>query len=170
METFFGIVLILGLLAAAGWFGLAQVRQWVALREVALSPEDVRFLRWQTGRRLFGCGLMAVLAVMLAGLFGMGILSELDRLRDLGTAFRQGGRDLTPEERRFVEFSFRYVLALGGTVMVLFLTAIWDLAAIRQYGMRQRRRIRDAQQAMLAQQLPRLYAERRARRGENLEE
>lgn len=153
------------LLVAIGvWFAFRQNRVLRKLREEPhMSPEDQKYFRRMVWRRWLGSALLIVLAVMLGGLFGMGILDKLDELRDLGPQAQAGQRQLTPEERDFLLFGVNYVLIL---LLVLLLTvgvAVVDLMAIRRYGMRHRRRLREDRQAMLDRQLPQLYQERRLR-------
>jgi hypothetical protein len=112
---------------------------------------------------LLGCSLMMVLAVLLSGLYFLGILDELDRLVDLGDQLKgQAGEEkvaLKEEERAFLDFGLRYVLVIGLVLLVLLAVAFMDLIALRRYGMRHRRRIREDREAMLRRQLPLLRRE-----------
>jgi type VI protein secretion system component VasK len=158
------------LVAFALWFSYRQHRLLQKLRkeEPHLSPEDKKFFRRLVWRRWACNAVTILLAVMLGGLFGMGILDELDRLMELGATAKETHRKLTPEEEYFVRFAFCYTLvALPLTVFVWVALAVWDLMAIRRWGMRHRRRLREDRQAMLERQLPRLYQERRLRQGDN---
>ena len=136
----------------AASFVLVVLGVWFAFRQNRILPQVAGGTEPLRGRSallpphglaaMAGSALLIVLAVMLAGLFGMGILDKLDELRDLGPLARNGQRQLTDEERAFLTFGINYVLIL---LLVLVLTmgvAVVDLMAIRRYGMRHRRRLR----------------------------
>jgi hypothetical protein len=87
-------------------------------------------------------------------------MHELDRLVDLGDQAQEGPLALNDEERAFLGFGLRYVLVIGLVLMVLLAVAFVDLIALRRYGMRHRRRIREDREAMLRRQLPLLRRQR----------
>lgn len=167
MERIVFSVMAVLLVALALWFAFRQNRVLRKLREEPhLSPEDQQYYRRSVWRRWLGCALLIVLAVMIAGLFGMGILDELDRLRDLGARAREQQLELKPEEQDFLRFGINYVMILLLVLVLTLVVAVVDLMAIRRYGMRHRRRLREDRQAMLERQLPQLYHERRRRLSE----
>ena len=65
-QAVFGSVLVSVLAVAAGVFGLLQLRALRKLTQDALPEEERRFARTQARRRLWGCALMALMAVILA--------------------------------------------------------------------------------------------------------
>lgn len=159
-----GIVITASVLAALllGW---RQVKQWQWLRanDVALSAEDRSYHTWSIRRRFIGCLLLLGLAAMIYGLYAFDISSGLEALMSQGEQARGNGTKLTDEQREFVYSSMRYVGAMMIVLLALFIVAAWDIQAIRRFGQRHRRRIREDRRAMLERQLPILYAERRAK-------
>lgn len=160
-----GVVIVAAVLSAVllGWRQVKQL-QWLPENEAGLADEDRRYHVWSIRRRLTGCVLLMGLAAMVFGLYAFGIAGRLEELIDLGER-AQGDRPvLTEEQREFVYDAMAYVGVLMVLLLGLFVVAAWDIQAIRNYGRRHRRRIRDDRRAMLERQLPILYAERRARR------
>jgi hypothetical protein len=157
-----GLLCVLALVAGTVGFGWQQLK---LLRRPPgggqLTAEDRAYFRRQVLRRLVGCGLMLVLAVMLG--FFLVAMPGLDQLVDRGAAARAAGEQLTPEESDYVWFCFLFVGAIMLVVMALLGVALVDLKEIRRYGMRHRKRIRDDREAMLRRQLPILRREREQR-------
>jgi cell division protein FtsL len=166
MEHIVAGIVITGAVLSALLLGWRQVkqRQWLRANDVALSPEDRSYHVWSIRRRILGCVLLLGLAAMILGLYALNISSGLEELMSRGEQARGTGAKLTDEQREFVYGSMRYVGALMIVLLALFVVAAWDIVAIRRYGQRHRRRIREDRRAMLERQLPILYAERRARR------
>jgi hypothetical protein len=165
VERFFGIFWVIVPLVVATVIAWRQVRAWDWQRaQPDLSADDRRYFRRQVLRRLALCLLLILAAALLGGLYGMGILDELQRLNDVGETAQAEGRKLTAEEQAFVSFAFKYVGCILIVVLLILIVGCIELAAIRRYGMRHRRRIREDRQAMLRRQLPELYRERRERR------
>lgn len=155
-----GLALLLLLLAV--YFAWRQFKTWEWLRrESNLSEEDRRYHLRTVVRRGLGCVLLAALAMLLAGLFGMEIIDRLDELLAQGEQAKKEGRKLTAEESDFVYFSMRYVGTLALVLFGLLGVAFFDLLALRRFGSRHRKRIRDDRAAMLERQLPLLYREKR---------
>jgi len=159
------IVIVAATLSALllGWRQVRQVR-WLRENEAGLNAEDQRYHTWSVRRRFVGCLLLLGLAVMVYGLYAFGIAGRLEEL--IAQAEQAQGEKpvLNDEQRDFVYNAMAYVGALTVLLLLLFVVAAWDMQAIRNYGRRHRRRIRDDRRAMLERQLPLLYAERRARR------
>ncbi|MCS6978262.1 MAG: hypothetical protein NZM31_14825 [Gemmatales bacterium] len=156
--------LVIAVVAAAGVFAFRQVQtlRWVR-SQPDLSPDDVRYFTRRSYSRLVGCVLLLVLAGLLAGLHFFGILDGLDALVAAGPQAKAEGRQLTPEQRDFVNFAYTYVGFIALVVFVLLIGSFLDTLATRRYGMRQRKQIRDDRQAMLKEQLARLRQERENR-------
>jgi hypothetical protein len=154
-EHVFTFLLSLGLLGMTIWFGYRQFQtlRWMRT-EPQMLPEDRRYYRAQVIRRLIGCGLTLLLAVLMSGMVLFGVMDGLDRLNAVGDQARIDGRKLTEEEKDFVQFSFAYVMAIMLVLFVLLVVVFADVAAIRRFGMRHRKRIRDDRKAMLMRQLP----------------
>lgn len=162
-----GPVLAGGLALLALWFAWRQWRllAWAGT-QADLSADDRRFHTRMALRRLVGCLLMLALAALLAGLFGMGILERLDEIMVDGGQAKKEGRKLSPEQADFVWFSMKYVGVTASALFGLLAVAFVDVMAIRRWGNRHRKRIRDDRAAMLERQLPLLRRERDLRRGE----
>jgi hypothetical protein len=168
MQNAATVIISLVLLLAAVLFTRSQFQtlRWLR-RQPPLMPEDVAYFRRRVVRRLLGCGLMVLLAAQMLGLFFFGILDSLDALIARAQAADADALHLTPAEEVAVRRSYTY---LGAIVLILFLLlglAFVDLMALRRYGMRQRRRLREDRQAMLERQLPLLRRQRSDRTAGN---
>lgn len=163
MEYVWGVLIIVVLVLLTVYYGWRQVQTlaWLRQRDV-LPPDDRDYYRRRSYRRLLGCGLTLLLALLFAGLFWFDILGELDRLVALGRTARETGTTLTAQEREFLQFGFRYLGAILAVLFAWLCLALVDFVATRRYGQRKRKRIRDDREAMLARQLPLL---RRSRNG-----
>jgi hypothetical protein len=164
MERIVATVIVFIALFAALLLGWRQWKQWhwYKANRDELSAEDQRYFRWSLGRRIAGCILLFILAAMVYGIYAFDIASGLDQLVQQAEKNRDGKAHLNDDQKAFFLMSWNYVICLLLLVMVLFVLAGWDIYAIRRYGQRHRRRIRDDRRAMLERQLPILYAERRA--------
>jgi hypothetical protein len=169
MQYFWLIVIVSVLVIISLVFLWRQVQTLRWLRtQTELPPEDRRYYLYRSIRRIAGCVLLLVLAVMLAGLHTLGILDRLDQLVAQGEAARAKAADvgeqpkieLNQEERDFVRFCYNYVGTMALVIFVLLGVALADTMATRRYGMRQRKKLREDRQAMLARQLPLLRQER----------
>jgi len=160
-EQVFAIVLIFTLLGVSGYFAWRQFRtlQWLKTQP-QMMPEDRTYYRRQVIRRLMGCGLTLILAGLLIGIFAFGVMAGLDQLAAQGGQARKDGTKLTEEQQDFVRFSFSYLGVLMLVLFVLLSVVFVDVMAIRRFGMRHRKRIRDDRRAMLMRQLPLLRRER----------
>jgi ABC-type Fe3+ transport system permease subunit len=161
MQDFYGYILagLLFLLAVVfAWRQVQALRQLKTLEN--LSTEDRSYFRRQALRRLFGCALMFVLAAMMLGLFVFDILTGLDSLVEAGKKAKADGGTITEEQEDFFRYCVNYVIGMALLLLLLLIVAFVELGAIRRYGMRHRKRIRDDRRAMLQRQLPLLHRER----------
>lgn len=155
-------VIAIGIALAGLWFGWRQLKTLAWLRvQQNLSDEDRQYYQRMVTRRLLGCFLLLAMAVSVAGLFGMGILERLDDLMAQGPQAKKEGRKLSPEQQEFMFFSMKYVIVMALITFGLIIVAFLDVRAIRKFGNRHRKRIRDDRAAMLQRQLPLLYQEKR---------
>ncbi|HYT92580.1 MAG TPA: hypothetical protein VEL76_27945 [Gemmataceae bacterium] len=157
-EFSFTLLLIVLLLALAGYFGLRQLR---ALRRLRARPdlprEDRRFVRRQALRRLICCCLMILVAGMLIGWFFLHP-HYLEVSRQLDE--RPQGVEATPEQTAFLRFFAAYwIIALFAVFLVVFLATV-DFWAIARFGLRHHRRLQADQRALLEEQIARLRARR----------
>lgn len=142
-EVIFGGVLVVGLLAAAVAFSWAQR---AALRRAALLPDEERaFERRRAYRRLIGCGLLAVMAVLLVAQY---LLWEW-RVKDVAVPI--------PEEDKV------YIRLWGGAIigLLLALLTVVVLSAIeafatRSFALRQYRKLSEERRAMIQRQADRI--------------
>jgi high-affinity Fe2+/Pb2+ permease len=155
-------LLVLASLGVAGYFARQQVRALRGLgRRGDLSTDDYRYLRNQAWRRLAGCVLLSAVAVMMSYWYLSGQDAGIDALGDQLKAQQAAGeRQPRPEqdqERRFYVYYWITVLLLLLGVVLLAAADVW---AIRQFGARHYRRIRDDRKAMLERELEELRRDR----------
>ena len=168
-EIVVGCLFIVILLFLSGWFGWQQIQNLRKLdHRGQLSTEDYSYFRRQCYRRLIGCFLTALLAFMLIGWYIFGVGDRVDQLASrVGEAHAHGAKlqenDLQPHEKADLWFGWNYVMIMCLVVFAWMGVACMDLMAIRRYGMRHRKRIRDDRMAMLRRQLPRWWRERENR-------
>jgi hypothetical protein len=160
-----GIPIILALVALAIHFARRQLQVLRGLRgDEQIAAADRSYTRRQCYRRFLGCVLMLVLAGLVAGLLVVDIHGELERLADKARQAKAAGNDrpqLTEDEQAFLRFGLTYLGIIALTILLLLVVAFLDLLAIRRYGLRHRKRIRDDRRAMLRRQLPLVRRERR---------
>jgi hypothetical protein len=151
LQYLFGAVLVLGLLAVAGVTAWLQV---VSLRGLDVFTEEGRHERGRAIRRLIGCGVMVLLAVMLAAalLFLEGPAQELI---DQGRA-EMDKPEHTPFKRLYGWFWAVFLLLL----LVLLVIAAVDFWVVRRYGQAQMRRLQEDRRAMIESQSARLRQRR----------
>jgi hypothetical protein len=162
-EIVFGTLLVIVLLALAGYYAWRQVRTLRGLRTAEeMGLEERHYLWRQARRRLFGSALMVLLAVMLGGLliFLEGPLEDLSN--DLVAARVEGKRpdDLTPEQRSLRTLYTLWNIGLLLTLLAVLATAGVDFLATRRFSMKQLRRIQSDRRAMIERQVARLRQER----------
>jgi hypothetical protein len=162
VELTFGVLLVVVLLALAGFFAWQQGLALRGLRRAPdLSPEDRRYTRNQAWRRLVCSGLMVLLAVMLGvWLFYLG--KPLGELAALSDAARDRGQpmQLDPEQKRSATLYLYYWLFALMLLLALISLAAVDFFAIRRYGQRHYRQIQADRRAMIEQELVRLRSQR----------
>jgi hypothetical protein len=154
------IPVLLGLAFFYGWRELAELRRLRA--GPPLPAAESRQQRGQAYRRLLTCGLLAVLALLLAGaqLF---LEERADNLIDEQQAqSHQDGTEptFTPEQRDFARiYGVYWIVCLVILMAVVGLAGI-DLWQTRRRGLRERRKLLDDQRVMLRRQITRLRQER----------
>ena len=141
-------------------------RQCVELRRLREGPPlpaaEMRQQRGQARRRLVTCGLLVILALLLAGaqLF---LEERADKLIDEQQARAQVDGtepDLTPEQQKFARvYGVYWMVCLVVLLAVVGLAGL-DLWQTRRRGLRERRKLLDDQRGMLRRELTRLRQER----------
>jgi hypothetical protein len=159
-ELVFMSLLTVVLLAAAGYFGWRQVQ--TLRRRDQDTPEERRFTVPQAWRRLFCCGLMGVLAVLLVG----GLFLDA-RYRELSQQHRQveGEHAPTQEYEEFAKLMAWHTVAVLVGVFALLLLAAVDMWAIARFGVGQRRRLHAEHRAVLEEEIARLRRQRNGHDG-----
>jgi hypothetical protein len=129
-----------------------------------LPPEERRFRRNQAWRRLAGCGVMLVLALLLAGTLFY-LEGPVQGVADERGAAHGAGQDpdFTPEKRHLVQLWGYSWLAILFLLAVLLFVAGFEFWAIRRYSLREYRKIQADRNAMIARQAARLRQERNER-------
>jgi ABC-type Fe3+ transport system permease subunit len=148
-EQILGGLIVALLLTLAVWFGR---RQFELLRDRAmlddLPPEDRRYVRRQAWRRLVGCLLMVLLAILISGWYLLGFHQFANELRNQDT--------VRPEQRETLRWCVYY--GIGSLVILLGMlgVAALDLLAIRSYALRHHRQIQADRRAMIERQVARM--------------
>jgi len=157
-QVLFGTLLVVLLLGLAGYYAWRQVQSLRGLGAPEESPpEEARYLRRRAWRRLFGCGLMVVLAAMLGGM--MLFLEEgAKELADFGAAARERGEEpqFTDDQRRFRVLYAAWNISLLLTLLAILATAAVDLLATRRFSLGQLHRIQADRRAMIERQVARM--------------
>jgi hypothetical protein len=161
-------LLVLVTLGVAGYFAWQQTQTLRDLRHrTGLTPEDRTYFHRQAWRRLFGCGLLVIVAVLLSSWYLLGIDARFDELRDVMQQQRAAGNfSLRPEQEQAKRFFAYYWIAVLLLLLAIVTLAGIDLNAIRRYAARHARRIRDDRRAMLERELANLRRERSLGRAE----
>jgi hypothetical protein len=145
----------------SGYYAWRQIQTLRRLRQVHnLPPIERQYQHRQAWRRLFGCGLMLVFAVLLLGSFA---LEEPTRiLIEQRQAAQQDGEppELTPEQKSIARLFGGYWIVLLLLLLALLVTAAIDLLATRRFGMRQFRQLQADRRAMIERQAARLRGQR----------
>jgi hypothetical protein len=166
LEFFYAAVIVVVLAGLAGYFGWRQWQALGALRRVGdeLSPEDRRYEYGKAWRRLAGCLLMGVLALLFAGSYLLDLNERAVALGEQGRAAAAADATRPPamnaEQKRFMNFFSTYWMISVLVLMVILCLAAVDLWAIRRYGLRHLRQIQSDRRAMLQEQMALLRRER----------
>ena len=161
-QIIFGTLLILVLLALAGYYAWRQVQTLRGLSAAEeLAPEEHQYLRRRSWRRLIGSGLMIVLAVLLGGMM-LFLEGPAQELTDFSAAARNQGEEpqLTPEQRRLRTLYTCWVIGLLLCLLAMLTMAALDILATRRFGLRQFRRIQADRRAMIERQAARIRQQR----------
>lgn len=161
-KLIYGTLLVLVMLALAGYFTWRQVQTLRRPANPEEPPEDRSYVRRQAWRRLVGSGLMVLLAVLFSGWFLFGIDDVADQLIEQGKAAAASGEkpEMNAEQKR--DFSLMGYYALGTLLVFLSLlvTAGLDVLAISRYRRQQYQKIRDDRREMIERQAARLRIQR----------
>jgi hypothetical protein len=152
-----GIVALL--LILAGFFGRRQIRSLRAAGAADAPAEDRGYLRRQAWRRLACSGLMVLLAGLLVGWYWLGGNS---RMLELLYQAQEDGH-AGPEQRQALNWLLVYVTAVMSVLLLLVVLALFDVLAIRRFGMRHYRQIQADRRAMIEQEVSRLRGGRNGR-------
>jgi hypothetical protein len=150
------------LLGLAFFFG---GRQFAVLRHLRERPEmpaeEQRRLRRQAYRRLVSCGLLILLALLLAGaqLF---LEERADLFIDAQDArpADASAPEPTPEQRDFLRLYGAYWIVCLMVLLAIVALAGVDLWQTRRQGLRERRQLLDDHRVLLEQQITRYRQER----------
>jgi H+/gluconate symporter-like permease len=153
-QIVFGVVLVLALLAVAGFFGWRQLLTLRRLRADPYLPDEERsYERSKAYRRLVSSVLMLVLAVLLGCLLAFYETPAQQIADEDPPAF-------TPEQKLFLRIWGGSWVAFLLILMVVVLLAAADLWATRRYALRQYRKLQEDRRAMIERQAGRIRQER----------
>jgi hypothetical protein len=161
-QVLFGGSLIAILLALAGFYGWRQVGALRHLRDAQESgPDERRYLLRRAWRRLFGCGLMILLAVML-GVLMLFLEDKANELAALSEAARAQGQvpNFDPEQRQFSLLYGWWIIGMLVALLAILTTAAIDMLATRSFTLGQFRRIQADRRAMIERTVARMRQER----------
>jgi len=148
--------LAVGLLGLAVLFGWQQVRTLSGLGSSAnAAPLERSYLRRQAWLRLTCCGIMVVLACLLAGTYGLGMEERIQELGRNVQAQRERGEavQLTPEQLRLRQWYSAFWLGILTLVLLLVMLAALDVLAIQRFARARLRQLDNDRQASVAQQV-----------------
>jgi hypothetical protein len=152
-------LIVVALVGLALFFGRQQRQslRWLTEQQ-ELQPEDRRYHRRQAWLRLVNCGLMLLLALLMAGYYLLGLNARVNELVAMGPVNAPENLNLEQKQARWwfgaVTFSMLVLL-----MTIVFLVAI-DIWSIRRYGRRHMRQIDADRRAMVEDQLERYRSER----------
>jgi cytochrome bd-type quinol oxidase subunit 2 len=165
METaqLMAYVIAAGLLVLAWYFGRQQLLSLRQLRtDAAVSPEDRRYARNQAWLRLGCCGLMLVLAGLVAGAYASGMEHRATELGRAIQAQRDRGEEvqLTPEQQAFRRLWASYWIAVLLLLLVILILAGIDIVGIWRYRRRHLREIAAERREVIQEQVAILRSRR----------
>jgi ABC-type Fe3+ transport system permease subunit len=134
------------MLGFAIFFGRRQV---LALRQsTSLVEGERRSTRWQAARRLFGCLLLVILAILL----GIAIFNLEVPAQQLADEHAASNRELTEDQRHFITVYSTTWLAILTLLVLVVLLAAGEVFYIRRQSVVARRRLLDEHKALLDQE------------------
>ncbi len=158
-------LLVLGTAGVATFFAVQQFRVRATL-PTNLTPDDATYFRNQFIRRLIGCALLLAIATMIAGAYVSGLEARAERFGDeMQAKADAGNREPTPEQQQFRRTYAAFWIAVLLLLFAVLMVAAIDLYAIRRYGARHLKQIRDDRRAMLESELANYRRERTRRNG-----
>ncbi len=163
LELALAALIVVVLVIMAGYFAW---RQWQTLRgELAdpeLAVEDRLYVKFQAWRRLVGCGLMLLLAGLLAGAYVFDFEARAKALANRGQApaSLEAAVQRGVAQQRFINvFSFYWIVTVLVLLSIVGLAA-YDIWAIRRFGVRHLRKIQSDRRAMIEEQVAILRSQR----------
>ncbi|MGE3806439.1 MAG: hypothetical protein AB7K24_17360 [Gemmataceae bacterium] len=160
-EIVYAGAIVLVLFGLAGFYGWRQLQ---TLRQLPGNPDldadDRRYHHSQAWRRLICCVLMGLLASMMVGYYALGIHERGARVRPAAIddpAAKQAAEDA---RQNYISLLSVYWLTATGLIVAILFLAMFDLMAIRRYGLRHMRRLQSDHRAMLEQQVAAMRSQR----------
>lgn len=167
MNEWVAMSLLAGLLVLVGGYYLLTAIRTLQRTTPAyeMLPDERRFLRRQSWRRLVNSALMLVLAVLMVGAYLVGLpqrAAEIGQEREAAAQKAEDGRppQLTDEQRQFGRFFAASVIAFLMLLFVIVMMAGLDLLATRRYALYKFRQIQTDRRAMIQRQLDKWREER----------
>jgi hypothetical protein len=161
-ELIFAAMIVVVLLGMGGYYAWRQWQVLASLRhQDDLAPDDRAYQFAQAWRRLVGCFLMVVLAILLSASY---LIGQEDQAQKLGQAPAAGAEEADPAadaaHRRLLGQYGKFWIVFSFILFLLVALAFWDILAIRRFGVRTYRRIQSDRRAMIEDQLARLRSQR----------
>jgi hypothetical protein len=161
-ELIYGGILVVVLLALAGYYGFRQVQMLRGLRlPDERSPEEREFSRKQARRRLISSALMVVFAGLLAG--SVAFTPSVRRIVAANEVTVENGEEPQPDldDQRVTKIIYGsyWIVALLVLLAIVTLAGL-DLMAIRRYGHSQLLQIQTDRRAMIEKEVARLRRDR----------
>lgn len=157
-------LLVIGIVGAATFLAVQQFRARASL-PFELSSDDAAYFRAQFVRRLVGCVLLLIIAAMIAGAYVSGLEARAEQIGDVLRADAGGDRQPTPEQKQFQSLYAGYWIGVLLLLLAVVIVAALDLYAIRRYGSRHLKQIRDDRRAMIEREIANYRRERGRRNG-----
>jgi hypothetical protein len=161
-ELIYGGILVVVLLALAGYYGFRQVQMLRGLRVPdERSPEERAFCRKQAWRRLICSVLMIALAGLLAG--SVAFTPSIRRIVAYNEATVEDAEEARPdlEDQRVAKIVYGsyWIVVLLVLLSIVALAGI-DVIAIRRYGHTQLLQIQNDRRAMIEKEVAKLRRDR----------
>ena len=159
-ELTFGSLLVVVLLALAGYFAWQEVQE---LRRLRLPggppPDEARYIYRRAWRRLFCSGLLVVFAGLLIGTYFL----EMP-LQQLINQKQAGDTEFSREQQDFLTLYRVYWIVALLVLLAIIATAGIDLWVLRRFSLREHRKIQADRRAMIEREVALI---RRQRNGQN---